>query len=180
MRELGRISCSSSDGLSLSGVPVIDPRQRAQQLSYLSQTQTSPALALGRFPFGGRDLDGRNETIMDQLALGALADRHFIGREQARVLLGRTLAVNAPVLLVDEPIASIDPHYALHILDALRGRIIIVSLHDLVLTQRYCNAAILLHDGKIVSQGSVETALTPDILRGVFRIRLTPEGFEPQ
>ncbi len=114
---------------------------------------------------------------MDQLALGALADRHFIGREQARVLLGRTLAVDAPVLLADEPL---DPHYALHILDALRGRIIIVSLHDLVLTQRYCNAAILLHDGKIVSQGSVETALTPDILRDVFRIRLTPEGFEPQ
>ena len=107
---------------------------------------------------------------MDQLALGALADRHFIGREQARVLLGRRLAVDAPL----------DPHYALHILDALRGRIIIVSPHDLVLTQRYCDAAILLHDGKIVSQGSVETALTPDILRGVFRIRLTPEDFEPQ
>ena len=170
MRELGRISCSSSDGLSLSGVPGTDPRQRAQQLSYLSQTQTSPALALGRFPFGGRDLDGRNGTIMDQLALGALADRHFIGRKQARVLLGRALAVDAPL----------DPHYALHILDALRGRIIIVSLHDLVLTQRYCDAAILLHDGKIVSQGSVETALTPDILRDVFRIRLTPEDFEPQ
>lgn len=183
------------DGLSYSGTAITDPRQRARLLAYLSQTRTGPALAsvrdvvaLGRFPFGGQDPEGRVARVIEQLGLTALTDRRFgtlSGGEQARVLLGRALAVDAPVLLVDEPTASLDPHYVLRILEALRqeaqrGRTVIVSLHDLALAQRYCDTAIVLSGGKIVAQGSFETALTPDILRDVFRIRQTPNGYEPQ
>lgn len=182
------------DGLTVSGQAVIDPRLRAQSLAYLSQTRTGPALAtvrdiiaLGRFPFGSQDPEQRVEAVIDTLGLGPFANRPFgtlSGGEQARVLLGRALAVDAPVLLADEPTASLDPHYALRIMDTLRaearrGRTVIVSLHDLALAERYCNQALILDGGRVVAQGSVRATLSDETLRDVFRVCRSPDGLHP-
>ncbi|GHA85551.1 ABC transporter [Algimonas arctica] len=182
------------EGLSVAGQTLIDPRQRARNLAYLSQTRTGPALssvrdiiALGRFPFGAQDPEQRVAAVIETLGLGPFADRPFgtlSGGEQARVLLGRALAVDAPVLLADEPTASLDPHYALRIMDTLRsearrGRTVIVSVHDLSLAERYCDQALILAGGCIVGQGTVRETLNADILRDVFRVSRSPDGLTP-
>lgn len=182
------------DGLTVAGQTHLDPRNRARNLAYLSQTRTGPALAtvrdiitLGRFPFGGQDPQKRVATVIEKLGLGPFADRPFgtlSGGEQARVLLGRALAVDAPVLLADEPTASLDPHYALRIMDTLRaearrGRTVIVSLHDLSLAERYCDRALVLSGGLLVAQGAVRETLNDDILRDVFRVSRSAEGLSP-
>lgn len=177
--------------LTRGGQALDDPRMRAKNLSYLSQTRTGPALAtvndviaLGRFPFGGQDPDNRVQTVIESLGLEPVANRQFgtlSGGEQARVLLGRALAVDAPVLLADEPTASLDPHYALRIMETLRaearcGHIVIVSLHDLSLAERYCDQALILAAGRVVAKGPVRETLSDDILRDVFRVSRSPEG----
>lgn len=178
-------------GLRVNDQPLHDPRTRARSLAYLSQSRTGPALttvrdivALGRFPFGDQDPDSRVNTVIKDLGLNPFADRKFgslSGGEQARVLLARALAVDAPVLLADEPTASLDPHYGLRIMEALRaearrGRTVIVSLHDLSLAERYCDHALIVTAGRVVAQGAVRETLSDDVLRTVFRVAQSPSG----
>jgi len=87
--------------------------------------------------------------MTDTLALaGRSADQLSVG-ERARVLLARALAVEAPGLLVDEPIAMLDPYHQLDVLGTLRAyaagrdlgskRLVVVVLHDLGLAARFCD-----------------------------------------
>lgn len=181
-------------GLRVNDQPLPDARARARNIAYLSQSRTGPALssvrdivALGRFPFGDQDPDSRVDTVIANLGLGPFADRPFgtlSGGEHARVLLARALAVDAPVLLADEPTASLDPHYALRIMETLRtearrGRTVIVSLHDLSLAERYCDHALIVADGRVFAQGAVKETLSDDVLRAVFRVARSPAGLVP-
>ena len=181
-------------GMSVAGVDRPDRRQRARTLAYLSQDRVGPGLArvrevvaLGRHAHGGRDPDGRVAQCMARLDLDGLADRRFgelSGGERARVLLARALAVGAPVLLADEPTASLDPHYALSMMAALRteakrGALVIVSLHDLDLAARYADAALILQSGRLRVNGPVTDVLDPATLADVFRLRRGSQGWEP-
>lgn len=183
--DISKIEFGAQDWLSLS------PKIRAAQLSYLSQTRIGPPLLtvreiirLGRHPFGGKDAGGVVETTLSRLDLVDLADRPFgtlSGGEQARVLLGRALAVDAPIILADEPIASLDPYYAHSMLRELRteaqkGRIVIASLHDLALAETYCDHALIMHDGQIAASGSIQEVLNLERLRDIFKIRRAPSG----
>ena len=180
--------------LEIAGGPRPGPASRARHLSYLSQQRTGPALlkvrevvALGRHAFRGRDPDGCVEATIQRLDLAPLAGRRFgtlSGGEQARVLLGRALAVGAPVLLADEPTAALDPHYALGIMETLReetrrGALVVASLHSVELAQRYCDRALLLHGGSLHGQGRTGDVLSDGALMEVFRLRRGPAGWEP-
>ena len=82
-----------------------------------------------------------------------------------RVLLARALAVDARVLLADEPIAALDPLHQLQVMELLRtiaseGRGVIVVLHDLALATRFCDRLILLARGGILVEGAPARVLT--------------------
>ena len=81
------------------------------------------------------------------------------GGERARALLARMLAVQAELLLVDEPVASLDPAQqiaAMNLLsrEARAGRTIIAVLHDLSLAARFASRIIVLSAGRVVADGS--------------------------
>lgn len=95
--------------------------------------------------------------------------------EKARVMLARALAVNAPVLLCDEPIASLDPYHQLNILAMLRlhaesGAIVICVLHDLTCAVRFCHRLLLLDNGKLIADGEAAQVLTPNNLANIYRV----------
>jgi iron complex transport system ATP-binding protein len=110
---------------------------------------------------------------------GGFAERRIdelSGGERARVMLARALAVEAPVLLCDEPIASLDPYHQLHILAMLRrhaetGAIVICVLHDLTWAARFCHRLLLLHQGRLVADGHAEQVFTPHYLAQVYQVR---------
>ena len=82
-----------------------------------------------------------------------------------RVLLARALAVEAAILLADEPIAALDPLHQLQVMELLRaiagkGRSVIVVLHDLALAMRFCDRLVLLAGGGILAEGSPAQVLT--------------------
>lgn len=184
------------EALQLDGTDLLSavPRERARSLAYLSQIRTGPPLArvrdvvqLGRHPHLGADPNERTSAVLKALELSALSDHQFgnlSGGEQARVLLARALAVEAPILLADEPVASLDPYYAHQIMRYLRqetqrGTLVIASLHDIALTEQYCDRVLVMNDGVFHAQGAPDEALDPAVLAEIFKIRRTQSGFEP-
>ena len=102
---------------------------------------------------------------MDELSAG----------ERARVLFARALATSAPVLLADEPAAYLDPSHQLRLMELLReeaarGTAVAVTLHDLALASRHCDAIVVLDKGRVAGQGVPQAALSDPLLAQVFGI----------
>ena len=115
---------------------------------------------------------------MAEVGVTALATRGagvLSGGELARVLLARALAVEAPLLLADEPVAALDPYHQLALMDTLRGRAaagagILVVLHDLTLAARFLDRVILMDRGRIAADGPPADMLSPERLEAIYRI----------
>jgi iron complex transport system ATP-binding protein len=177
----------------LDGKPIADfsPRERARRLAFLPQERrvewrvpARDVVMLGRYPhhsgFGGAT-DADREAVADAIArvdAASVEDRPaavLSAGEKTRVLLARALAVRAPILLADEPIAALDPYHQLHVMEILRdearaGRAILVVLHDLMLASRFMDRLILMSAGAIVAEGKPADVLSDERLRSVYRI----------
>jgi iron complex transport system ATP-binding protein len=176
-------------GDALSSLPL---RERARRFAYLPQGHIVhwplPArdiVALGRYPHGATD--PARLTLRDtEAVLRAMqatdvvefSDRRVTelsGGERSRVALARVLAVEAPVILADEPTASLDPRHQIDVMKSLRqaadkGALVIVVTHDLGLAARFADTVLVLSEGRLVSQGASAEALSDDIMGDVFRI----------
>jgi iron complex transport system ATP-binding protein len=167
-------------------------RERARRFAYLPQGHVVhwplPAhdiVALGRYPHGATDPARLTPADADAVLRAMRAtdvvefsDRRVTelsGGERSRVALARVLAVEAPVILADEPTASLDPRYQLDVMKSLRaaadqGVLVIVVTHDLGLAARFADTVLVLSDGRLVSQGAPAEALSENIMAGVFRV----------
>jgi iron complex transport system ATP-binding protein len=131
-------------------------------------------VALGRFPHrrpmqglssGDRAAVERAMVACDVVAFRDRAMSQVSGGERLRILLARALAVEADMLLADEPIAALDPLHQLQVMELLRrtareDRSVVVVLHDLALAARYCDRLVLLADGGILAEGRPSDVLT--------------------
>ena len=176
------------DGRAIATLP---PRDRARAIAYLPQGQTlhwplsvERLVALGRLPhlgpmsrIGAADHDAI-VAAMARTDVAHLADRiatELSGGERARVMLARALAVGAPGLAVDEPLAALDPGHQIDVMqllarEAQAGGLVIAVLHDLSMAARYCDRLLLLDRGTLVADGTPDAVLTQDRLRAVYGI----------
>jgi iron complex transport system ATP-binding protein len=134
---------------------------------------------LGRTPhLGYLAAEGKHDVESVRLALEKL-DLSAFGRrplgtlsggEAQRAVLARALAQEAPVLLLDEPTASLDIGHAVEVLgvvDELRrseGLTVVMAAHDLTLAGRYCERLVLMSGGELVADGRPSDVLTVDLL----------------
>ena len=176
-------------GQTLSSLPL---RERAKRFGYLPQGHVVhwplPArdiVALGRYPHGATDpahLSARDaEAVlraMQAVDVMEFSDRRVTelsGGERSRVALARALAVEAPVILADEPTASLDPRHQIDVMKNLRatadkGVLVLVVTHDLGLAARFADHVLVLREGRLVSQGTPAEALSEQVMADVFRI----------
>jgi len=180
--------------VALLGQPLasLRGRQRAQQLSWLGQNESSAddltaydVAMLGRLPHQAwlappsaadhaaveRALRATQAWDWRARALGQLS-----GGERQRVLLARALAVEAQVLLMDEPLANLDPPHQTDWLLMVRalvaeGKTVISVLHEISFALQ-ADELVLMDQGRIVHQGACGDAATHRALEKVFDHRI--------
>ena len=185
IRALAGLLPLSGGRAQLGGADVagLSPRERAARAAYLPQERriawNLPAVevaALGApFLASGAAL-ARAAAALAEVEAGHLADRgvaEMSGGERARVLLARALVADAAGLLVDEPIAGLDPEAQLMVLERLRaradaGQAVLASLHDLPLAARFADRVVVLDHGRAEADAAPLEALTPPVLLRVF------------
>jgi iron complex transport system ATP-binding protein len=167
-------------------------RERARRFAYLPQGHIMhwplPArdiVALGRYPHGATDparLTPKDaEAVLramqatDVLEFSERRVTELSGGERSRVALARVFAVEAPVILADEPTASLDPRHQIDIMKSLRaaadqGALVVVVTHDLSLAARFADRILVLSQGRLVAQGTAAEALSEQVMADVFRI----------
>jgi iron complex transport system ATP-binding protein len=173
-------------------LPSLSLRERARRFAYLPQGHivhwplpAQDIVALGRYPHGATDparlTPGDSEAVLramqatDVMEFAARRVTELSGGERSRVALARVLAVEAPVILADEPTSSLDPRHQIDVMKTLRiaadrGTLVIVVTHDLGLAARFADTVLVLSGGRLVSQGAPGEALSEQVMARVFRI----------
>lgn len=155
------------------------PSERARQLAYLPQT--TPIV----FAFTVEELVGLGahsreavQEVLELMDLTAFTKRSLLslsGGERQRAALARVLAQRTPYLILDEPLAHLDPLYQQRLLETLRrhcqsGGAALLALHELRLAQQWCNEVAVLQAGELQAIGEPQQVLTAERLKSVFGV----------
>jgi iron complex transport system ATP-binding protein len=175
------------DGVDARAAP---PPQRRRLFSYLPATRDIA------WPLTVRDVVGLAVTADAADIAGALealdledfaerrVDRLSTG-ERSRVLLARALAARPRLLLLDEPVANLDPLWQLRLMEILRrharadGQAAIVALHDLDLAAAYADRLVIMANGRIAADGDPRKLVAGDTIPAVFGIEKKDGQWQP-
>jgi len=180
----GIIDYEGSILISNQNTDSISSKHRAQLVGLQPQSinsawsiHVSDVVELGRLPWGDCDSTAIQQAI-NWAGIQKLTHRNIdelSGGERARVWLARVLAGRPKILLSDEPIANLDIHYQVAVMDVLRkyadeNHGVIVAIHDLSLAARYCDRLCLMNHGNIVNIGKTRDVLNRELLTKTFGI----------
>ena len=196
LRVLSGLRRPDGGEVRLDGRPLEEwaPLERARRIAWLTQQGSTTGdltareiVLLGRLPHlgvvgtpGAAD-EAAADRAMDQAECAVWRDRRpqqLSGGEQQRVLLARALAVEAPLLLLDEPTTHLDPPHQASLARLFRrraaaGTTIVSVLHDLSLAL-VADRLVLLDRGRVRAEGAAGDpalhAALVDVFAGAIRI----------
>ena len=187
------------DGVDLSA---FTSKELAKKMAWLDQGSSTPdelgdslsvyeVVMLGRLPHQGwLHLPSESDHLFVEQALKQSDAWHLrqrplqqlSGGERQRVLLARLLAVGSDILLMDEPLANLDPPHQADFLKwqvnlLEQGKTLVTVLHEIHFALR-ADHVIMLNKGKLHFQGSSQDPATHQALIALFggRIRLEKLG----
>ncbi|MBR6049333.1 MAG: ABC transporter ATP-binding protein [Bacteroidales bacterium] len=174
------------DGMAVQDYPA---RQLAQKVAFVRQHQRTDfefsafeTVLMGRNPYQHRLQNESQEDwdiverCMKQTGtwhLRLAKPAQMSGGELQRVMIARALAQQTPVLLMDEPVSNLDIAHQIEVMRLLRdasGKTVLIVLHDLNLSLRFCDDLLLLHDSRYVYHGPVAGGLTPENIQAVYGV----------
>lgn len=194
LRHLAGLDAPAAGQVRLRGQPLasLGSAIRAWSIAYLPQAASAywPLLArdlvaLGRLPHGAdlsRPLRSQDaeaiQRALERVDGVGLADRPIDTMsqgERARMMMARALATEAAVFLADEPVASLDPAYALETMgilraEAARGACVIVVLHDLGLAARFADRIVVLANHAVAADGPPAVALAAGVIEAAYGV----------
>ena len=174
----------------------LDRRARGLQLSWLGQGEATTldlrvwdVAMLGRLPHQGWwGTPTAQDAQMCEAALKATQawdwrERtlgELSGGERQRVLLARAMAANTSIMLMDEPLANLDPPHQVDWLEQVhclraQGTTVVSVLHEIGMAL-HADDIIVMAQGRIVHHGACQDEATHRAIEAVFdqRIRICP------
>lgn len=186
----------------LDGEPIgaISTRDLARYLAMVEQEcsigfdfTVREIVALGRIPHRGRFArETRKDTraidrAMELADVSQFADRSIraiSGGERQRVHLGKALAQEPTVLILDEPTTYLDLRHQTQFMSIVRqraseGMTVLIAIHDLTMAAQVANRLALMSEGQIIVAGAPRDVLTVENVRNAFGVRAIV-GVHPQ
>ena len=178
----------------------LDRRARGLQLSWLGQGEATTldlrvwdVAMLGRLPHQGWwGTPTAQDAQMCEAALKATQawdwrERtlgELSGGERQRVLLARAMAANASIMLMDEPLANLDPPHQVDWLEQVhclraQGTTVVSVLHEIGMAL-HADDIIVMAQGRIVHHGACQDEATHRALESVFDRRLAVRELDGQ
>ena len=175
-------------------------QQRALQLSWLGQGESSTldlrvwdVAMLGRLPHQSwLSAPSAQDAHMVEAALKATQawdwrERtlgELSGGERQRVLLARAMAGNAPTMLMDEPLANLDPPHQVDWLEQVhcllaQGTTVVSVLHEIGMAL-HADDIVVMREGQVVHHGTSRDAATHAAIEAVFDHRIRIQAIDGQ
>jgi iron complex transport system ATP-binding protein len=193
LRVLTGLLAPDSGAVSLDGVPIrnLSHRNLARRRAYLPQNarcewpiSVERLVSLGLTPtlpaLGGLPASHARQITMALQECDLVDHRKqpvttLSGGELARAMLARALIADPDVLILDEPIAGLDPKHAFDTARRLQalarsGKVVIASIHDLTLAGRHATRVFALESGRVAGDGPMGLTLTPQLIRSAFDV----------
>ena len=177
--------------LSGTNIRQLSAKQLARHIAYIPQTHY-PSFRYSVFDMVLMGTTHRVETFSApkeserELAKNALKEMHIedlscriysdlSGGEQQLVLIARALAQGSPILLMDEPTASLDYGNQLRVLSCVKsltkeGRTVIVSTHNPQHALLYADSVLALKDGSVLAFGQTDEVVTETLLQSLYGV----------
>ncbi|MED3552830.1 heme ABC transporter ATP-binding protein [Cytobacillus praedii] len=192
LKLLSGVESTTAGRIELKGKQIeqYNRKELAKWLAVLQQESLPPigftvreVIEMGRFPFQNwlgeetTDFERLIDVILNKMGLDDLSDRHLeylSGGERQRVALGKTMAQQPELLMLDEPTTYLDIGHQVLLMDRIRewqleeDLTVISVLHDLNLAALYCDRLLLLHNGRVVATGSPEDIIRTDLIEEVY------------
>ena len=171
----------------------MNPTEKSQQIAYLAQNtqihwdlSVYDVIALGlATPLLKEKERSKIQAFSEKFTVTHLLNKPFqqlSGGEKARVQLARCCIKESPVLLVDEPIAPLDPYYQIDMMEQLKSltpqHTCVVAIHHLSLAYQFCDEIVLLEQGKLLAVGETQAVLNAENLAKAFHIRAEIDPLE--
>ena len=188
LRALARVE-EASVNVRIDGELLDDQNvsRRCQLISFLpaSREMAWPIVARDIIALG---LPKRDETriaeLIDLFELADLAERpidRLSTGERSRVLLARALAARPKVVMLDEPLAHLEPYWVLRLTAIMRdvandGTLILTALHDLHLIDRF-DRALLIAEGQLQMNETPADLVASERFGEIFRITAASGGW---
>jgi iron complex transport system ATP-binding protein len=179
----GKVRIDGSDPRGLQ------PQRRQRLFTYLPATREIkwPIKAADLIALGAATTEDISEMMIEALELTPLLDRQMdqlSTGERSRVLIARALATRPRLLLLDEPIANLDPCWQLRLCEYLReltrscGCSALMAVHDLEIARRYGDRLIIMNEGRIAADGAPQPLLESQKARQIFGVERREEGWQ--
>jgi len=150
-----------------------EPLAVKRAIGYLAQTPLLYDKLTGReflrflgglYSLSDERIEARAEYLLTMMELSDKADQlieSYSGGMRHKIGLCGALLHDPPVLVLDEPLAGLDPHSARRVKDLLRdlcrqGRTVFLSTHVLEVAERVCDRVGILDQGRLVAVGTME------------------------